>query len=101
MTVDVRHLSALRTKVRPDCMGCGGQKGAPLAGMVSIWREDSGVGITIALCEECGRDAANAIGFMCVRDGGWSKLEPRKKKPRLSKQPSKQPPKKQLPRSAR
>jgi hypothetical protein len=36
--------------------------------------------IEFALCEECGRDAANAIGFMCIRDGGWSKLEPRKRK---------------------
>ncbi len=36
--------------------------------------------LTIALCEECGRDAANAIGFMCSRDGGWSKLELRKHK---------------------
>jgi hypothetical protein len=34
--------------------------------------------VRIVLCEECGRDAANAIGFMCVRDGGWSKLEPRR-----------------------
>ena len=63
-----------------DCAGCNGSKQAPLATIVSIWREPSGLGLTIALCEECGRDAANAIGFMCVRDGGWSKIEPRKRK---------------------
>jgi ribosomal protein S27E len=34
----------------------------------------------IVLCEECGRDLANAVGFLCLRDGGWSKLEPRKRK---------------------
>lgn len=63
-----------------DCAGCNGSKQAPLAGIVSISREPSGLGLTFALCEECGRDAANAIGFMCVRDGGWSKIEPRKRK---------------------
>lgn len=36
--------------------------------------------IEIVLCEECGRDAANAIGFMCIKDGSWSKLEPRRRK---------------------
>ena len=25
-------------------------------------------------------ELANAVGYMCIRDGGWSKLEPRKKK---------------------
>ena len=70
-----------------DCMGCNGSKQATIATIVSISREPSGIGITIALCEECGRDAANAIGFMCVRDGGWSKIEPRKRKapPRVAK----------------
>jgi rRNA maturation protein Nop10 len=65
-----------------NCAGCGGTKKAPIAGIFSIYR-DAGhlnLGVTLALCEECGRDAANAIGFMCLRDGGWSKLEPRKKR---------------------
>ena len=53
--------------------------------------------IEIALCQECGRDAANAIGFMCVRDGGWSKLEPRRSAPKRTGQKT---PKK-LQRSAR
>lgn len=61
-----------------DCVGCRGTKQAPIAAIFSI--SDRDFRITIALCEECGRDAANAIGFMCIRDGGWSKLEPRKKK---------------------
>jgi hypothetical protein len=61
-----------------DCVGCGGTKKAPLACVVSIGHGDKG--ITLAICEECGRDTANAIGFMCIRDGGWSKLEPRKRK---------------------
>ncbi len=61
------------------CAGCHGTKGAPIATLLSIYHED--VGVSIALCQECGRDAANAVGFMCIRDGSWSKLEPRKKKP--------------------
>ena len=61
------------------CAGCGGSKQAPIACVLSVLRGD-GLGVTIAFCEVCGRDAANAIGFMCIRDGGWSKLEPRKKK---------------------
>jgi len=66
-------------KPASDCEGCGGTKRAPLAVVLSIYR-GGGLGVTIALCEECGRDVANAVGFMCIRDGGWSKLEPRKKK---------------------
>lgn len=61
-----------------DCAGCGGEKFAPIAVVLSIYHRD--LGSTLALCEVCGRDAANAIGFMCVRDGSWSKLEPRKRK---------------------
>jgi hypothetical protein len=61
-----------------DCAGCGGSKQAPIVCLFSVSRGD-GLGMTIALCQECGRDAANAIGFMCTREGGWSKLEPRKK----------------------
>ena len=71
--------------VKPEsCNGCAGAKGAPIATVFSIYRDVSvhSVGTTLVLCEECGRDAANAIGFMCVRDGGWSKLEPRKRKPK-------------------
>jgi hypothetical protein len=71
------HLLAKPT----ECAGCGGDKNAPLACVFSIYRGRCNVGITIALCEECGRDAANAIGFMCIRDGGWSRIEPRKKRP--------------------
>ena len=49
--------------------------------ILSIYQQS--IGVTIALCEVCGRDLANAVGYMCIRDGGWSKLEPRKKKPKL------------------
>jgi len=68
-----------------SCTGCGGAKGAPLAAILSIYHrgrgvEDPDLGVTLALCEECGRNLANAVGFMCIREGGWSKLEPQKKK---------------------
>lgn len=63
------------------CTGCGGEKQAPIAALVVV-RPRLGDGVELALCEECGRDAANAIGFMCIRGGGWSKLEPRKRKPK-------------------
>lgn len=63
---------------KQSCAGCGGTKGAPIATFLSIYHCD--IGSTLAFCEECGRDVANAVGFMCVRDGGWSKLEPRKRK---------------------
>ena len=66
---------------RETCSGCRGDKRAPLACSFTIFDNTPlGTRVTIVLCEECGRDAANAIGFMCIRDGGWSKLEPRKKK---------------------
>jgi len=61
-----------------SCTGCGGTKAAPIATIVSIYHLS--LGVTLALCEVCGRDLANAVGFMCIRDGGWSKLEPRKRK---------------------
>lgn len=61
-----------------DCAGCGGKKEAPIAAIFSIY--DRSLGFTVALCEVCGRDAANAVGFMCIRDGGWSKIELRKRK---------------------
>lgn len=93
MTVEVKFPSALTRALPTDCAGCGGNKGAPLAGLVSIWREQADVGIEIALCEECGRDAANAIGFMCVRDGGWSKIEPRKRKDKVPTKEVSAPPK--------
>jgi hypothetical protein len=80
MTIEARPFVPGVVAAPSDCAGCGGAKGAPLAGVFSIWRGQSDVGISIALCEECGRDAANAIGFLCIRDGGWSKLEPRKRK---------------------
>ena len=65
-------------KVPRDCTGCAGTKNAPIAAIVAVYHRE--IGVTVAFCEECGRDIANAIGFMCVRDGGWSKLEPRKRK---------------------
>ena len=34
--------------------------------------------VSFVLCEECARDLANAIGFFCLRGGGWSRLEARK-----------------------
>jgi hypothetical protein len=99
-----------------SCTGCGGAKGAPIAGVVTLGppaelhpvlrialdaeaqgrAKEAGQimcalaegsepayvsrSVQIVLCEECGRDAANAIGFLCLRDGGWSKLEPRKRR---------------------
>lgn len=63
-------------KPATDCAGCAGTKGAPIAVILSISHRD--LGVSLALCEVCGRDTANAVGFMCVRDGGWSKLEPRR-----------------------
>jgi hypothetical protein len=63
-----------------DCTGCGGAKGAPLASVVHVFRDHEDAGVLMVLCEECGRDLANAVGFMCIKDGGWSKLEPRKRK---------------------
>ena len=74
------------------CAGCHGSKGAPIATILSIYHGD--VGVTVALCEECGRDAANAIGFMCIRDGGWSKLEARKRATAPYKQHANENPKK-------
>lgn len=62
------------------CDGCHSTKKAPLAGIVTI-AHASHDEVRFALCQECGRDAANAIGFLCVREGGWSKLEPRKRRP--------------------
>lgn len=62
-----------------ECTGCGGGNGAPLASVVHVFRGDD-VGVSMVLCEECGRDLANAVGFMCLKEGGWSKLEPRKRK---------------------
>jgi len=59
-----------------DCAGCGGSKEAPIAVILSISHRD--LGFSVALCEVCGRDVANSVGFMCVRDGGWSRLEPRR-----------------------
>ena len=56
------------------------------------------------VCEECGRDATNAIGFMCARDGGWSKLESRKRTPTQYKcalEHSSENPKSKLQRSVR
>lgn len=71
----------IEDKERQPCSGCGGTKAAPIAAILSIHHGSSGV--TVVLCEECGRDLANAVGFMCVcvRDGGWSKIEPRKRRP--------------------
>jgi hypothetical protein len=49
--------------------------------VVYVGRPDTSTLVTkLVLCQECGRDAANAIGFMCVGEGGWSKLEPRKRR---------------------
>jgi hypothetical protein len=73
----IEALSPIGDKSSADCTGCGGQKGAPIATILSISHRD--LGVTIALCEVCGRDVANAVGFMCIRDGGWSKIEPRKR----------------------
>lgn len=64
-----------RVDEQEPCAGCRGSKGAPIAGIISV-----GDDITFPICQECGRDLANAVGFMCVREGGWSKLEPRKRR---------------------
>lgn len=58
------------------CTGCQGSKNAPIASVVAIGET------RLVVCEECGRDLANAVGFLCIRDGGWSKLEPRKRRAR-------------------
>jgi hypothetical protein len=60
------------------CVGCKGSKGALIAAIVSIGNTSDYHWMYI--CEACGRDIANAIGAMCLRDGGWSKLEPRKRR---------------------
>jgi len=80
-------ISAQAPKGDEICAGCGGKKQQPIATNVQlgdpVWLYESlsfAEVITFALCEECGRDLANAVGFMCIRDGGWSKLEPRKRK---------------------
>lgn len=70
-------------KQPPICSGCGGTKEAPIATILSVYQRD--LGVTLALCEVCARDLANAVGFFCIRDGGWSKLEPRKRKPSTDK----------------
>jgi hypothetical protein len=38
--------------------------------------------VSLVLCEECARDLANVVGAFCLRNGGWSRLEARKRKPR-------------------
>jgi hypothetical protein len=60
------------------CIDCNDEKQAPIATILSIGRTSNYDHMPI--CEECGRDLANAIGFMCIREGGWSKIEPRKRK---------------------
>lgn len=66
------------------CDGCAGTKGAPIAVVLRVLAALPPTSrlVELVLCQECGRDAANAIGLMCVRDGGWSKLEPRKRRPK-------------------
>ena len=78
----IKARASIGDKSPSTCAGCGGTKEAPIATILSIYHGD--LGATLALCEECGRDTANAVGFMCLRDGGWSKLEPRKRKPRTN-----------------
>jgi hypothetical protein len=80
-------ISTQAPKGGETCAGCAGKKQQPIAALVYIgdpvWLHESQTFaevISFALCEECGRDAANAIGFMCVRDGGWSTIAPRKRK---------------------
>ncbi len=73
------------TAEQPDvnqtaCSACEGSKGAPIAAVIHLTPPEAMRGVTFVLCEECGRDVANALGFMCIKDGGWSKLEPRKRK---------------------
>jgi hypothetical protein len=67
------------THAQHNCTGCRGTKSAPLACVVDIGTHPA-VTTRLVLCEECARDLANAVGFMAIRDGGWSKLEPRKRK---------------------
>lgn len=62
-----------------NCSGCAGEKGAPLAVEVRIGPPATNMRLHISLCQECARDFANAVGFFCIKDGGWSKLEPRKR----------------------
>lgn len=58
------------------CSACRGDKGAPCCVVVNL----SACEVDFAVCEECARDLANAVGFFAIREGGWSKLEPRKRK---------------------
>ena len=58
-----------------SCAACHGSKNAPIACSLTFGEEGP-----FCLCEICARDLSNAVGFFCVRNGGWSKLEPRKRK---------------------
>jgi anaerobic ribonucleoside-triphosphate reductase len=80
--IEARSPLTLDDKDVKSCMGCGGAKAAPIATIFSVSHAVGyqSVGFTFTLCEECGRDAANAIGFMCIKEGGWSRIEPRKRK---------------------
>ena len=78
--IEARAPIIVDDKPLSPCTGCGGTKEAPIATVLSIYHRD--LGVTLAFCEVCARDLANAVGFMCIRDGGWSKLEPRKKSAR-------------------
>jgi hypothetical protein len=80
---------------RKDCTGCGGAKCAPLAAVVYVGSgrtDTTDLATKIVLCQKCARDAANAIAFMCIRDGGWSKLEPKKRKAKSQKKISRRSP---------
>lgn len=76
--VSITATTAHESTAPTECVGCHGAKGAPIAGDVHITAAKPGAAIvTLTLCQECGRDLANVVGFLCIRDGGWSKLEPR------------------------
>lgn len=68
------------------CSACDGLKQAPLGCVVYIGLIDKPDTMpAIYLCQTCGRDAANVIGFMCIKEGSWSKLQPRKVKVKKNK----------------
>lgn len=77
MSDETRTGSSTESLTPEHCTACGGAKNAPIACTLSFGEHGP-----FALCEECGRDVANAVGAMCLRIGGWSKLEPRKRKAR-------------------
>jgi hypothetical protein len=54
------------------------------ADALAAYAKDRPLNFAWSRCEECVRDLANAVGAFCLRAGGWSRLEPRRRRPRGS-----------------